>query len=220
MKGKSRKTDETFGLNKEKIESSQQAQSSVAQRRIPQPLPTLEMMHTADLVWEGDHPSVHVEIIDDLIIEHTAPEYQHGGQVYRVVFKGEEGFIDCMLCEWRLCRKCNPDANPLTPRRIGGYPFIHASDLTKENGIMNFTPKPRAPTQTRQAQHTCHGRIVRFDSYKACYAEVCGSSTCRVCSGSETRRVQENREIDVANGQTGGSLGNYQQTDGFFLHLS
>ena len=155
----------------------------------------LDMIHMKDLTWTGSEPSWGWH--ESYLIDHESEVYKHGGQVHRIY--DQEGHTDLMICDLTFCETCSPNADPNSESKTSGLPFVHASDTIRDlDGRMIFKPTPKVNSGNIPQ---CYWRGILFHSIDGgltCEAIVCNYVRCTVCSGSETLRVMENKDLDWA----------------------
>ena len=142
----------------------------------------LEMLHESDVTWNDTQPSLQV-FVEGTLIPLASRIYQHGGQVHRVSFPGNQS-VDCMICDPKFCDTCHARADTNQENKTQGLPFIHSSDTTRANGITSFQPQPKANSGNVPQ---CYRRNIRFqsvDSEISCPAKICPNTGCGVCTGS------------------------------------
>ena len=144
----------------------------------------LEMLHWSDVNWEkGIQPWKEVTTID-----RDSQTYQRGGQVHRITLAdGIE--VDVMLCDPAFCKSCHSNANPPLESEIPisqittvGLPFVHSSEIIRDEGVLIFKPGPKA--HSRDVGEEGFRRLVSFwtlGGQLTCLARICGYGDCEIC---------------------------------------
>lgn len=171
------------------------AVSQLLKRPSPTQIPRLDMIHHKEVRWENNQ--AFVGSAETTFIDRHSGIYDYGGQVHRVTVFGDQN-IDCMICDPFSCKECHKNVGEGHGHQSIRVPLVHASDTGKKEGKLIFDPTRKEHTAVpaeifarKMEFQTCDGPVMFV-------VVVCDYVRCKVCSGSEHIRVQENKDLDKA----------------------